>query len=343
MSFNGHNLGLATVRGFDSEFVGHGLVFGKFMPPTNGHLFLLNFARRSCRRLTILVCSLPDEPIPGEIRYQWVRELYPDCNVIHHSVVIPQEPGKDPNFFTIWRDSILRHCPGEKFDAMFASEGYGYKMAAVMGIQFIPVNTERGLVPISGTEMRENPMKHWEHLNPVVRPYFVRRVAVLGPDPAARATVANGLGTRFHTMVAGDYAELLLGDYARNVPAYDRDSMVGLADFSTIARGQMAAEDALARQANRVLISNTDLITTTLRAKELLGEAPHWLEACIAERPYHLHLLLHPGAAAPKEARDMFGKLQLELLSRQRPFLEISADKGDLLGQAIGHVQKLID
>ena len=61
------------LEGIESQYVGHGLAFGKFMPPTNGHLHFLEFARKSCRKLTIIVCSLDDEPIPGEIRYKWMK------------------------------------------------------------------------------------------------------------------------------------------------------------------------------------------------------------------------------------------------------------------------------
>ena len=168
-------------EGIDSEFVGHGLAFGKFMPPTNGHLYFLNFARAACRKLTILVCSLPTEPSPGEVRYKWIKELFPDCNVVHHYIDIPQEPNgpEDLPFFETWRDSIHKHCPGEKFDALFASESYGYKVARIMDIRFVPVNVKRDLVEISGTAMRNNPLLHWDHLHPVVRPYFLKRVAIV--------------------------------------------------------------------------------------------------------------------------------------------------------------------
>ena len=81
-----HILGTAPdiLDGIDSKYVGHGVAFGKFMPPTNGHLHFLEFARQSCRKLTIIVCSLDDEPIPGETRYKWMKALFPDCNVVHH-------------------------------------------------------------------------------------------------------------------------------------------------------------------------------------------------------------------------------------------------------------------
>ena len=50
-----------------------GFVLGKFMPPHAGHVHLCETARRLVDQLTILVCWLPDDPIPGPLRLQWMR------------------------------------------------------------------------------------------------------------------------------------------------------------------------------------------------------------------------------------------------------------------------------
>lgn len=282
-----------VVEGIPDRFVGHGLAFGKFMPPTNGHIFFLNFARASCRRLTILVLSLPTEPIPGELRFKWIKELFPDCNVVHHYIDIPQEPRhpQDLAFFETWRDSIHKHCPGEKFDALFASEPYGYKVASVMGIRFVPVNVKRDLVQISGTAMRENPLRHWEHLHPVVRPYFLKRVAIVGPAGSGKSTLAARLSTHFGTMQVAEYRRALLADYAANIPDFT-EAMLDVNDVSTVARGQIAAEEALARQANRVLFSDTELLSVKGWSLKAFGQSPAWLDEAIPQRRYDLYLLL---------------------------------------------------
>jgi NadR type nicotinamide-nucleotide adenylyltransferase len=283
------------VEGIESEFVGHGLAFGKFMPPTNGHLYFLNFARASCRKLTILVCSLSTEPIPGEVRYKWVKELFPDCNVVHHYIDIPQEPKgpEDIAFFKTWRDSIYKHCPGEKFDAMFASEPYGYKVSRIMDIRFVPVDVKRGLVQISGTAMRDNPLAHWEHLHPVVRPYFLKRVAIVGPESTGKSMLARNMAALFDTAHVAEYAREMLTDYATNIPGFDI-AKPSEKDFSTIARGQIASADALSRQANRVMFCDTELTTTAYWSRHFFGTCPHWIEKAAREQKFDLYLLLDP-------------------------------------------------
>jgi NadR type nicotinamide-nucleotide adenylyltransferase len=237
------------VTAIEGDKIKNGLVFGKFMPPTNGHLYLIDFARASCTNLTVIVLSLDNEPIPGHLRYEWVREIFPACNVIHHTKDMPQEPAhpNDVDFFNAWRDTIAEHTGGIVFDALFASENYGYKVAKAMGTRFIPVDTGRGRVHISGTALRENPLRHWDYLHPVVRPYFLKRIAATG------AGMAEKMAAHFDTVFVADYAQTLQNDYAANIPRYiPRDS-----DAITAARGQRASEDALSRQANRILFTQT--------------------------------------------------------------------------------------
>ena len=105
-----------------------GLVLGKFMPPHRGHQHLIDFARSYAEQVTVLVCSLADDTIPGSLRHHWVRRLHPDCRVVHVTEAVPQAPEEDPNFWPIWRDLIHRHEP-RGIDLVFTSEAYGWRLA----------------------------------------------------------------------------------------------------------------------------------------------------------------------------------------------------------------------
>lgn len=241
-----------------AEKVANGLVFGKFMPPTNGHMYLLDFARASCENLTIMVLSLENEPIPGALRYRWIKELYPDCNVIHHTADMPQEPESphDIPFYHAWRDTIFKHAPGITFDALFASETYGYQVAWALGCRFIPVDTARGRVEISGTALRNDPWQHWQHLPHVVRPYFLKCIAVLGGVAETRAQLVQTLATAYRTAAVSDYAQSFDADLKRNI--YGGETGYSTEDAPTALRGYLASQTALARQANRVLFCDAD-------------------------------------------------------------------------------------
>jgi HTH-type transcriptional regulator, transcriptional repressor of NAD biosynthesis genes len=240
--------------------IGSGLVFGKFMPLHEGHLHLLHFAQASCHRLTIIVCSLRSEPISGEVRYGWVRQMFPAANVVHHYVELPQDPAgpDDDAFWHAWRDSLRRQCPNEEFDALFGSEDYGWRMARELGVEYVPVNRERTLVPVSGTQIRAEPMKHWDYIPKVVRPYFVRRIAIIGPECCGKSTLVKRLATAFATSHIDEYARRYMEEHQRSGSRRLRpDGKLAFAyeDTANIARGPDGhrGRDGLQRQPHHLL------------------------------------------------------------------------------------------
>jgi len=70
--------------------VTRGLVLGKFLPYHAGHPHLIRTARAQCDELTVLVCSVRREPIPGALRFRWVRDAHPDCRVVHVAEEVPR-------------------------------------------------------------------------------------------------------------------------------------------------------------------------------------------------------------------------------------------------------------
>ena len=69
-----------------------GMLLGKFLPPHLGHVYLGEFAGCYVDHLTIVVGSLTREPIPGELRFRWMRELFPANHVVHLTDDLPLQP-----------------------------------------------------------------------------------------------------------------------------------------------------------------------------------------------------------------------------------------------------------
>lgn len=331
--------------------IGSGLVFGKFMPMHEGHVHLLNFARLVTHRLTILVCSLPDEPIPGEIRFQWVKKQFPDVNVVHHYASIPQDPSEHPDFWNIWKESIKRHCPNEEFDALFGSEDYGWKMAEVMGISYIPVNRMRDLVPVSGTAMRKEPMKNWDYLPSVVRPYFAKRVAIVGPDSTGKSTIAKKLAEYYNTVYVAEYAREFLDECVAH-RGY-KTGEVRYEDIHAIARGQTATEDSLVYRANRVLLCDTDLLTTVFWSNFYFKKCPEWVEAEAQKRKYDLYLLLEPDVPYIEDSLRPIGDLEERkklvlwweetLAKKGARYLRVNGNWNERLAKSVKAIDELIE
>ncbi len=167
----------------------HGMLLGKFLPPHMGHVYLADFARhyvREPKHLSIVVGTLEREPIPGALRFQWMRELFPDANVIRLSDELPQDPSEHPDFWRLWHDALMRVLP-RRPDLVFASEDYGWKLAETLGAKFVLVDRARGVMPVSGTAVRADPLGNWQYLPRCVRPYFLVPCLWHFPDRNRRA------------------------------------------------------------------------------------------------------------------------------------------------------------
>jgi NadR type nicotinamide-nucleotide adenylyltransferase len=319
------------------------MILGKFMPPHLGHVYLADFARNFCQRLTILVCSVAREPIPGRLRFDWMREMFPDCDVLHIQDELPQEPCEHEQFWDLWTAAIRRAIPTGP-DFVFASEPYGQKLADVLGAKFMPVDIARQLVPISATAIRENPLQHWPFIPPAVRPHYVKRVCIFGPESTGKSTLARQLASHFQTVYASEYARPLLDLKAGRCDPED---------FPFIARGQLACEDALARQANRVLFCDTDLITTTIWHEKLAGPCPNWLTEMAAAHNYDLYLLLDIDVPwvddgqrffSSTDQRHAFFRLCEEAMrARKKQYVVVRGNWDERFATAVREVNKLLN
>jgi HTH-type transcriptional regulator, transcriptional repressor of NAD biosynthesis genes len=293
--------------------------------------------------VTVLVCSLPDDPIPGELRFRWVQQMYPELRIVHVRDNLPQHPGEHPDFWQIWRRTMLEASP-EGVDYFFASEDYGFMTAEVLGAQYVPVDRHRQLVAASGTMVRADPIKHWASLPDIVKPYFLKRVCIFGPESTGKSTLAAALAKHFETLHAAEYARPLLDPKGGRC---DWD------DITRIARGQAATEDALAQQANRVLICDTDVLTTVVWSEILFGSVPEQVRQMAEHRQYDLYLLLDVDVpwvsdgqrffSSPQVRREIFIRFQQALESRCRPHLVICGTWDERYRVACQAVERLLE
>lgn len=307
-------------------------MLGKFLPPHAGHLRLLRFARQMVDELDVVVASLPTEPIDGALRARWMAELCPGATVYHLTDELPSTPEESLDFWEQWRKSLLR-CVQAAPTHVFASEGYGAELARRLGAQFVPLarpgSDADGPIATSGTAIRRDPWGHWPFLPDVVRPHFLRRIHVAGPESVGKSTLTAKLAAEFETLWVPEYARTWL---TREGAPMDGDTArVDPADMVMIARGHAASQGALERSANRRLFVDTDALTTTIWCEFLLGHVPDEVSSIAsAERP-DLTLLLDVDVPfvpdsiryLPDERQRFFGRYEGALREAGRPFAVI--------------------
>jgi HTH-type transcriptional repressor of NAD biosynthesis genes len=259
-----------------------GLACGRFMPLHTGHEHYIHFARTWVDELTVLLFTYPGDAIAGELREAWLREAFPSVNVIRAQV---EAPGRDdPDFWLRWAN-ILRGLLLEAPDYFFSGDRRASRIASHLGARHVLVDAKRDAVPISATRIRERPLAHWRFLPACVRPHYVRRVALLGPESTGKSTLARRLADHFETVFVPEYARQR-AESLRRPFAYD--------DVETIGRSQIAAEASLARTANRVLFADTDARSLRMWSERLFDRCPARVAEAARTSRWHLTLVTAP-------------------------------------------------
>ena len=266
-----------------------GFIVGKFYPPHRGHKHLIDTARQQVDRLIVMTAHHPSQSIPGELRRAWLEEIHPDCE-IH---LVPDELEDDSQQ---WAEFTVRYL-GRAPDVVFTSEDYGSEYARLMGARHVMVDHARAVVPVSGTLIRSAPLKHSNFLEPCVRVYFVCRVVLIGAESTGKTTLAQKLAERFETTCVPEYGrehwEKKVAGLSMNdpLPSWSHD------EFVHIAAEQQARENRLAREANRVLICDTNAFATGTWHERYYHYRDARVDAIGAADKVDLYLLTAPDVA----------------------------------------------
>lgn len=241
-----------------------GLVIGKFMPLHTGHIALIHFAASQCDQLIVSMTYKPDDPIPGPLRFEWIKEEFQDQSAI--------QPVLSPDDFDDESATLEQRIPRwiafleKRFspvDVVFSSEGYGASLAENLGIPHISFDQERKKFPVSSSMIRERPLRYWDFIGASARPYFVKRICFYGPESTGKSTLAKRMAAIYSTEF---------------VPEVSREMITSndftLDDIISIGRTQTQRVSEKTKVANKLLFCDTDLITTQIYCRHYLKEVP---------------------------------------------------------------------
>jgi NadR type nicotinamide-nucleotide adenylyltransferase len=317
-----------------------GLVIGKFYPPHRGHHYLIRSARAAVAELTVIVCDLPGQVPSAQMRADWLREVHPDVRVL----VVDDCVDDDDSLG--WAE-YTRRCLGYAPDAVFSSEDYGERFAHYLGARHVMVDRERTCVPMSGTQVRADPLACWDFLEPPVRAYYARRVCLVGAESTGKTTLAEALAAHYGTVWVPEFGREL----SERKLAVDGACHWRSDEFVVIAETQCRIEDEAARKANRVLICDTDAFTTGIWHRRYLGARSPQVEALAeAHRRPDLYLLtdvetpfVQDGTRDGESIRRwMHETLLAELNAQGRGYVEVAGTPAERLRAAIAAIDPLL-
>ena len=172
--------------------------------------------------------------------------------------------------------------------------------------------------------------------------HTLKRVVLIGAESTGKTTLAERLAAHYETVWAPEYLRTFVEE---------KGALPEPGDTRLIAQGHRAQEEELARRATRLLIYDTDLISTCVYSRYYFGVCPALVERWSYERSAHLYLLTDtdlPWTADPgqRDGPDVRAALhalfQQELEDRSVPYVLVSGSVEARMETAIRAIDGLL-
>lgn len=251
-----------------------GLTILKAMPLHAGHGLMIEFGASMMDLFYVIVSGKETDAIPLTVRYDWVWDYVNKNNlknveVIYHIDDSPtpiniDEHGTvlDTEFQNYWKSEFKKIMPHATH--FVSSDYYGQTMANLLGIYWLPVDPHREMVNISATEIRNNIDKNFKYISDVAKPYFVKKIAIVGPESSGKSTLVKQLA--FH------FGGSIVNEYGRTLSEAKKNDLTEK-DFILIAKGQSYLINIAIKNANSpYLFVDTEAYTTYLFSEIYLGK-----------------------------------------------------------------------
>jgi HTH-type transcriptional regulator, transcriptional repressor of NAD biosynthesis genes len=289
------------------------------MPIHQGHIALINFAIDQCDELIVSMSYTSSDPIPSDVRFEWIKEIFKNQSKIRPAKVnddfdddtLPLEERTG-----IWSDFIRSTYPPVQL--IFSSEEYGEPFAKNLCAKHIPFDYDRNKYPVSATRIRENPLKYWDFIPIIARPYFVKKICFYGPESTGKSTLAKTMAEVYNTEFVPEVARELIvsNDFTVN-------------DIIKIGYAQLERVEEKTKEANKLLFCDTDAITTEIYSRHYLGVIPEILFELEQKAHYDIYFLMDidvewvaDGLRDLADQREkMFTIFKEELTTRKIPYI----------------------
>ncbi len=193
-----------------------GLVFGKFLPFHKGHKALIGFALKHCDELIVLVCGSDKEDISTQTRVDWITNTFKKNSKIlvhgfdYKEAELPNTSESSRSVSQLWAAKFKTILPF--FDILITSEKYGEYVAEYLNIRHITFDENRNKTPISSSMIRQNPIKYWDYISKAAKPYFQKKVVLLGTESTGKTTLCSALAHYFSASLVSEVGRDIVSD-----------------------------------------------------------------------------------------------------------------------------------
>jgi HTH-type transcriptional repressor of NAD biosynthesis genes len=275
-----------------------GVTIGRFMPLHKGHELMIEMAANELEELVVIVSDEYGAELPSKMpnvheRFELIKRKYAGYDNIrvvkHVDSYGPAEAydefgtAVDDIFWDHWKRVFSYLAPEATY--VVSSDRYGGVMAEKLGIKRFPVDPDRELFNVSGTSIRKDPIKNWKYISREFRPFFAKKIVVIGAESSGKSTLVRDLAEYFNSPAVPEYGRIL----SEAKPDLDDDDF-----YAIVRRHEFMTEKAAMETETGLVFVDTEKTVTFLYGIEYLKKRLDAITDFIGPDEFDLWVLVPP-------------------------------------------------
>jgi HTH-type transcriptional regulator, transcriptional repressor of NAD biosynthesis genes len=300
-----------------------GFIGGKFLPLHQGHVYAIVHASSMVDELYVVLShsQIRDKElckgskmdyIPPHIRLRWLSQLTRDMP--HVKVISIEDYEGNDDYDWNHGAQLIQQVIGKPIDYVFSSE-FDYNdifRELYPDSKHVMIDPERTHVTISATAIRnEGVYRHWEFIPDFVKPYFIKKVVVVGTESCGKSTLTKNLAKIYNTAYVEEYGRTVCEELG------GCEGIMVKEDYQKIAYGHKMKEIEAIEKANKVVFIDTEVIVTQFYSHLYNEEHQPVLDEIAKLQEYDLWLYLEPDVKWVDDGLRVHGDVEVRAQNNQ--------------------------